>query len=317
MIHIKRTTVIALIYLLFGCSGVYHKPDVGDFDVRTTPSFSLLEASKATNTAIDDSSFDLTDRQVYKFTYLLQDTMRKRVDHGRKWEEGLSALQVVFAAFASAFSASTGVHPDVVTTLAGLSALTPDIENIINAGGKARAYSQALDLVEKANATYVRSRAEVASGKDDLIPKEQLSPQGAQLFVSVMATLKIMRDSLLETIPDQEDIAKATGNYELFRLNTNNVDIKVDSSKAKFVDTVGDTSPFKLKSEAQKYHKVTLSLIKGKEINRCSSSAESVAVVSCTGDKVNITPLQEGKTKITVVNDSGNIVSVTAAISIF
>jgi hypothetical protein len=306
----RLITLLIASLLILGCSNTYFKDDVELLDVKTIPPFDLLEIAQHTNPKIDDSAFVISDKTVYKFTYLLQDTMRKRVVHGRKWQEGLSAIQVIFAAFASAFSASTGVHPDVVTTLAGLSALTPDIENIINAGDKARAYSQALDLVEKANSTYISTRAETAVSSQALIPDSDLTPEGAQLFVSVMATLKIMRDALLETIPSQEDIAKASGNYALFRLNTNSVEIKVDSSIAKFIDKAGDTKPYGLLPYSQTYHETSITVVKGSTIERCSTSAGNIASVSCTATEVTIKPQHEGTANITVVSKAGDIAMV-------
>lgn len=301
--------------LSFSCSNTYYKKDVKSIDVQTTPPFDILEISASTNPELDDEAFVITDKSVYKFTYLIQDTMRKRVVHGRKWQEGFSALQVIFAAFASAFSASTGVHPDVVTTLAGLSALTPDIENIINAGDKARAYSQALDLVEKANSTYISGRSESGGAKGVLIPDDKLTPEGAQLFVSVMATLKVMRDALLETIPSQEDIAKASGNYSIFRLNTNSVDISVQKSNSKFINSA-DSSPYTLLPNAEVYFKRSLTVVKGATIERCSSNLESIVAVSCSGNELELTPKMEGEALVTVVSKSGNIATVNVSITI-
>lgn len=312
---IGLTVILSCSILSFSCSNTYYKEDVKSIDVQTTPPFDILEISASTNPSLDSKAFEISDKSVYKFTYLIQDTMRKRVVHGRKWQEGLSALQVIFAAFASAFSASTGVHPDVVTTLAGLSALTPDIENIINAGDKARAYSQALDLVETANSTYISGRAESAGAKGKLIPDDTLTPEGAQLFVSVMATLKVMRDALLETIPSPEDIAKASGNYSLFRLNTNSVDIAVQKSNLQFI-SAADSSPYTLLTSAVSYYKRNLTVVKGATIKRCSSDSESIVTVSCTGNELELTPKMEGAATITVVSKSDNVATVNVKVVI-
>ncbi|MDO6477011.1 hypothetical protein Q4520_16425 [Alteromonas sp. 1_MG-2023] len=145
----------------FGCSNTYFKKDVQLLDVQTTPPFDILEISESTNPSLDEEAFEISDKSVYKFTYLIQDTMRKRVVHGRKWQQGLSAIQVIFAAFASTF--------------------------------------------------------------------DRLTPEDAQLYVSVMDTFKVMRSSLVERNLDPEDPVKASRKYTLFRSNLNKVDKARDS----------------------------------------------------------------------------------------
>ncbi|MFC4653535.1 MULTISPECIES: hypothetical protein [Rheinheimera] len=295
--------------VLAGCSNTYHNKDADFFDVKPTPPLHLLEVAN------DDRNLDttlnldyaITDEKVYRFTYLVEDTMRKRVDHGRKWEEGLSAMQVILAAFASAFSASTGVHPDVVTTLAGLSALTPDVATIINAGGKAKAYAQGLELIEAANANYIRARSEAAAGTGTNIIPATLTPEGAALFVSVMSTLKVMRDALLQTLPTEEDLAKATGKYSLFALDTNQLTITLPATTpAKLFATPADL-PFTLTEDGQAYYTKVVSVVRGVKAVQCTSDAPAIAEVSnCADNAVTIVPKAEGTAAITVVSDNGS-----------
>ncbi len=307
----KLIPLCAAASILAGCSNVYQHKDADFYDVKTTPPLHLLEVSNAKNSDPNlnqnlNLDYNITDQRVYKFTYLVEDTMRKRVDHGRTWEEGLSAMQVILAAFASAFSATTGVHPDVVTTLAGLSALTPDIADIINAGDKAKAYSQGLELIEAANAAYISARSSAIAGGGALIPNK-LTPEGAALFVSVMSTLKVMRDALLQTLPSEEDLAKATGKYSLFSLDTTEVNIELAKNGPAGLLTATAGLPTALTEAGQNYYTRVVSVVRGGKLAQCASDAPSVAVVTaCSGSAMTIQPKMFGTAHVTVVAENGS-----------
>lgn len=312
----KLILLLTLSLVLASCSNTYDHKDAGWLDVKPTPPLHLLEIDdNDTNVeGLPEVDYNITDQKVYKFAYLVEDTMRKRVDHGRKWEEGLSAMQVILAAFASAFSASTGVHPDVVTTLAGLSALTPDIANIINAGGKAKAYSQGLELIETANATYIRARSEAAAGANGAIVPDSLTPEGAALFVSVMSTLKVMRDALLQALPSEEDLAKATGKYSLFALDTNVLTI-TETPLSLFAPAT-DTS-INLTEAAQTYYTKVVSVVRGAKLAQCSSDSPAIALVAdCTGSTLTIVPKAQGTANIMVVSENGSRAVVKVEIAV-
>lgn len=312
----KLILLLTLSLVLASCSNTYDHKDAGWLDVKPTPPLHLLEIDdNDTNVeGLPEVDYNITDQKVYKFAYLVEDTMRKRVDHGRKWEEGLSAMQVILAAFASAFSASTGVHPDVVTTLAGLSALTPDIANIINAGGKAKAYSQGLELIEAANATYIRARSEAAAGANGAIVPDSLTPEGAALFVSVMSTLKVMRDALLQALPSEEDLAKATGKYSLFALDTNV--LTITETPISLFAPATDTS-INLTEAAQTYYTRVVSVVRGAKLAQCSSDSPTIAVVAdCTGAALTIVPKAQGTANIIVVSENGSRAVVKVEIAV-
>lgn len=308
----KLIPLCAAASILAGCSNVYQHKDADFYDVKTTPPLHLMEIidKDGKDANLEQTltlNYEISDQHVYKFTYLVEDTMRKRVDHGRVWEDGLSAMQVILAAFASAFSAGTGVHPDVVTTLAGLSALTPDIADIINAGDKAKAYSQGLELIEAANAAYISARSTVVTDSDKLIPGDKLSPEGAALFVSVMSTLKVMRDALLQTLPSEEDLAKATGKYSLFSLDTTQVNIELAKNGPAGLLTATAGLPTALTEAGQNYYTRVVSVVRGGKLAQCTSDAPSVAVVTaCSGAAMTIQPKMFGTAHVTVVAENGS-----------
>ncbi|MEQ9879260.1 hypothetical protein ABRP92_14840 [Pectobacterium aroidearum] len=315
MKSIKATALTTTLLFISGCANTYNNKNASFFDVKPTPPVHILEV----NDNIKDPAkinFQINDRTVYKFSYLVEDTMRKRVDHARKWEEGMSSIQILFAALASVFSAATGVHPDVVTTLSGLSALTPDLSNIINAGEKSKAYAQGLDLIESANSTYLQDRAESIKSNEILIPDNILTPEGAALFVSVMSTLKIMRDALLQTIPSQTDLAKATGKYNRLALDTDLVEIDITKAKENaHLSNPENTTLFTLNEEGKKYFTRTISVVKGDALKTCvSDSPNIVKVTTCSGNSFTIEPIVQGKATITVINESGNKASVEVKI---
>jgi hypothetical protein len=334
MILNKLTIVLltASIITLTGCSNIHKRDSVGIFDSTPLPTFMPLNVTEIDNVTLGVDDFKITDERVYKFAFILRDTLAKKVKQGRVGEELFSGLQVILSTFAAAFSASTGVHVDVVTALAGLSSLTPDIADIISAGDKAKAYSQGLDLVEAAISKYIETAMPNVPAGGDLISKSKLTAEGAQLFVTTVSSLKVTRDALLLTIPDIEVLAKATGKYELFAMNTNSIDINVSaaeldgSTAAAGANTAAITAANinaaamnigVLSKVAQKRYIKESVVVKGKKLRFCSSETPAVAtVLSCAGNQtITIEPHAEGTTVITVINDTGGKASITVNVN--
>jgi hypothetical protein len=310
----KTLLCIGAIAGLSGCSSAYKNTNAGTFDVTMVPPLQLLNINQLKDADLD-LDFKISDRQVYKLTFLLEDTLRKKVKQGRVGEEAFSALQVTFAAFGAAFAASTGVHPDVVISLSGLSALMPDIAGIVSAGDKAKAYSQGLDLIEGANAAYISARSQAVNTKAELISKTELTNEGAVLFVTVMSSLKVMRDALLATIPNPEDLAKAMGKYAFFGLNESKVEIKVAASTELKADSLS------LKDDAaSKLYTQEVIVLKGGKLKMCSSSSPNIVHVDeCAGhSKITIVPkalTTTGEVKVTAVSENGQRTTFTVTVT--
>jgi hypothetical protein len=187
-----------------------------------------------------------------------------------------------------------------VVTLSGLSALTPEIASIFDAEGKAKAYSQALDMIEKAEAQYVNARAQLSSTENPLIPNDILTSEGAALFVTTISSLKVMRDALLGKIPSVEELERALGKYPQFNLSTNLV--KISKSKIELVDG-GNI----LTQLSQNLNVAELIVVKGGNLSVCSSSSPNIVKVNdCKdGRTISLTPLAIGESVVTVVNESG------------
>ncbi len=302
-----KYSAIGLCIALSGCANQYEKNNTGFLDVTTLPEFGLLDVDEF---YLNDSAFEIDDRAIYKFTYLLEDALRKRERRGRVGEEVFAGIQVTLAALAAAFSGAS-VHPDLITGLSGLSALTPDIAQIINPGEKAKAYSQTLELIENANSSYISARTLAITKADDVIPTGKLTPEGASLFVSVVSSLKVLRDTLHATIPKSEDLDKATGKYALFSVNMNTVDIVVDRGAAALAKGASLTA-----AESTRYQTEVLS-VKGGKIASCSSQYPGIVAItgSCVGqDRVVLSPKQEGSAVITLVSESGYRTSVDVTV---
>ena len=245
---------------------------------------------------------------MFRYVQYLKDTLRKKVKQGRVGEESFSTFQVVTAALASAFSASTGVHPDVVTSLAGLSALSPDIADIISAGEKAKAYAQTLEMIESADAAYIQARAQATSSSNALIPSSTLTPQGAVLFVSTVASLKVMRDALLGTIPKVEDLEKAMGKYAQFAMAESEIEVEVPKANLAANKSINANKTL---------YSREIILYKGDEIAKCSSSTPAVLTVTCTSankDSITLQAESVGNAKVTVLSNSGELTTVDVTV---
>ena len=305
---LKFCLLLAMGASLLGCSTIHKTSDSHLFAINPVPAFDI-----GTIDSLDDAklgiNYQINDQKVFKYVQYLKDTLRKKVKQGRVGEEYFSSFQVITASLASAFSASTGVHPDVVTSLAGLSALSPDIADIINADEKARAYAQTLEMIEAADAAYVQARAQVTSQSSVLIPNNVLTPQGAALFVSTVAAVKVMRDALLGTIPKVEDLEKAMGKYAQFALTEALVTIDVPAADLAANETV---KPAKKPS-----HSREVLLYKGEAITKCSSSTPAVVKVTCisaTKDRIELQAESVGEAKITIIGSKAETTTIDVVI---
>ena len=106
------------VFVLSGCAGLHKREKKNIFDVVPVPTYMPLNVTEVSDDELGIADYKINDKKVYKFAYVLRDTLAKKVKQGRVGEELFSGLQVTLSAFAAAFSASTGVHVDVVTTLA-------------------------------------------------------------------------------------------------------------------------------------------------------------------------------------------------------
>ncbi|GAB5390751.1 MAG: hypothetical protein Altm2KO_11240 [Alteromonas macleodii] len=292
---------------LFSCSTIHKGPENHIFSVNAVPAFDIGTIDK-----LDSNKFEvkytIDDQKVFRYVQYLKDTLRKKVKQGRVGEESFSTFQVVTAALASAFSASTGVHPDVVTSLAGLSALSPDIADIISAGEKAKAYAQTLEMIESADAAYIQARAQATSSSNALIPSSTLTPQGAVLFVSTVASLKVMRDALLGTIPKVEDLEKAMGKYAQFAMAESEIEVEVPKANLAANKSINANKTL---------YSREIILYKGDEIAKCSSSTPAVLTVTCTSankDSITLQAESVGNAKVTVLSNSGELTTVDVTV---
>ena len=292
---------------LFSCSTIHKGPENHIFSVNAVPAFDI-----GTIDELDSNEFKvkyaIDDQKVFRYVQYLKDTLRKKVKQGRVGEESFSTFQVVTAALASAFSASTGVHPDVVTSLAGLSALSPDIADITSAGEKAKAYAQTLEMIESADAAYIQARAQATSSSNALIPSSTLTPQGAVLFVSTVASLKVMRDALLGTIPKVEDLEKAMGKYAQFAMAESEIEVEVPKANLAANKSINANKTL---------YSREIILYKGDEIAKCSSSTPAVLTVTCTSankDSITLQAESVGNAKVTVLSNSGELTTVDVTV---
>ena len=292
---------------LFSCSTIHKGPENHIFSVNAVPAFDIGTIDKLDSNKCE-VKYTIDDQKVFRYVQYLKDTLRKKVKQGRVGEESFSTFQVVTAALASAFSASTGVHPDVVTSLAGLSALSPDIADIISAGEKAKAYAQTLEMIESADAAYIQARAQATSSSNALIPSSTLTPQGAVLFVSTVASLKVMRDALLGTIPKVEDLEKAMGKYAQFAMAESEIEVEVPKANLAANKSINANKTL---------YSREIILYKGDEIAKCSSSTPAVLTVTCTSankDSITLQAESVGNAKVTVLSNSGELTTVDVTV---
>ncbi len=124
-----------------------------------------------------------------------------------------STTQVLTAAAAVTLGVASS-SMTAITALSASSAVMPELQNIFEARERAIAYSQGVDLIEKAEGRYflaIASRDNDEKSSKGLVSKKKLGIDGANLYIEIMASLRLVEKALVSMLPTIEEMETATG----------------------------------------------------------------------------------------------------------
>ncbi|HHT9132329.1 MAG TPA: pilus assembly protein N-terminal domain-containing protein [Candidatus Tripitaka californicus] len=172
--------------------------------------------------------YSITDQDILEFSNNLRHMFRAKMQFSTIAAYA-SSVTALATATAAATLAATGGSTIGTAGLAAASLFTGDGLGLFKLKERINAYVDGLELIEEAEAKYFNKIAKDYHGK---VSNSELTSPGAELYVSVVGSLKLVEKALAARIPTKEDIEAATGEVrerarpDELRLNTYAVSLK-------------------------------------------------------------------------------------------
>ena len=162
---------------------------------------------------LEECKAGVSDACVLRFADEVKTTLRERMNNARLARTGGGIIQVLTAAISAMFTGTTGASAlGTSTILSGVSAIIPDLSEVIGAKERAEAYSEGAQSIEDAQALYLQEIAEAEKGQDHtVISATKLTPPGAKLYGATVASIHVVEKALTGQIPSLEELQKMRG----------------------------------------------------------------------------------------------------------
>jgi len=159
-----------------------------------------------------------SDALVMVYTDCIKKMLRRRMNLARVARLTSSTFAVLTAAAAAALGATAAAPLTAITALAATSAVIPEFMRIFGADERAKAYDEGVHLIEEAEGNYLLAHA-TGTNSSGIISPNVLTREGAQLYVQVVASVKLVEQLLVAQLPKVEDIQRAQGRIALRTLD--------------------------------------------------------------------------------------------------
>lgn len=197
--------------------------------------------------------YSITDQDVLEFSNNLRHMLRAKMQYSTiaSYASGMTALATATAAATLAATSGSAIG---TAGLAAASVFTGDAVGLFKLKERVNAYVDGIALIEEAEAEYFDKIAKDYHGK---ISNSKLTDPGAELYIRVVGSLKLVEKALAARIPTKEDIEAATGEArkrikpDELRLNTHAVNLKIGTKpvtevvaiqNGPIIDVVSDNS---------------------------------------------------------------------------
>lgn len=162
--------------------------------------------------SVKDIKITISDEDALGFADDVSLILRKRMNSARRVRLLSSSLQVLTAAAAGSLGIIAHSDIETIAALGAVSAIIPELQSIIQADVRSRAYGDGYDLIQDAIARYNQGR--MSKGGNGEISTDKLSEEGSNLMREVAASIKAVDKVLQSTIPSVEVMKAATGQLE-------------------------------------------------------------------------------------------------------
>ena len=195
----KSALLISCVLAVSGCESLVETLAL-DAIPRAT-----FESKKTVIDEAEGNQYVVTDRFIVAYANDVQKFMRMRMAGKRVLRKVSASLQVATAAIAAAL-AGFGGPVTVIAGFAGVSAIIPEFQGIFQAAEGAEAFRRGAELIGEAETDYITAISTQAG-----LIQNILTPEGANLYVRVVASIVVVEKALLQQIPTIKQLKQAEG----------------------------------------------------------------------------------------------------------
>jgi len=278
---------------MFSLSGLLLVPILGTgcslSPARLAPGYYLIEPTPVGKDG--QNKLTVSDAQVVVYADTVKNTLRERMNNARIARTVGGFVQVVTAAVSAMLTGTAGGSVvGAATILSGTSAIIPEVSEIIGAKERAEAFGDGVKAIEIAEAHYLQRVAKMKGGGQ--ISNDKLTPPGAALYESVVASVHLVEARLIGQLPRVEDLQKATSDFSKMDLMPSVVTLKAND-------------------------KTTIKVSHGGPATAVASDNDMIATVetSDSGYAATITAKRAGDAVITFANGRGGSITVDVTVT--
>ena len=204
MSQAQITRGIRLVFLLLTlCGGCAFSPTV-----PYGPNYYFIDVVECKETDL------ISDLQIIRCASKIEETLRQRYNNARVARNGGGVIQVITAATSSMLTGVAGANALTAgTILSGISAIMPEVSDVIEAKGRAEAYADGMKSIGNALAVY---RTSIVDNSDGNLDFSKLTPAGAALYATLRAAISVVEDRLAGLLPSTEDLRKSRSEIQRF-----------------------------------------------------------------------------------------------------
>lgn len=150
-----------------------------------------------------------TDADVLVFENNIKNVFRGRLNTAMIARHTSATAQVLTAAAAAALTTLSSGSKSAITILAASSALMPQLQQIFDAKGRAAAFEQGAEMLSDAESAYFKALSRTPRKYEQ--PNAALTPEGANLYVAVLAAIQVVEKLSVAQLPSVDQIRAAKG----------------------------------------------------------------------------------------------------------
>jgi hypothetical protein len=149
----------------------------------------------------------ITDVDVLALSSDVLQLFQSRMRKGWLTRRISETIRIITASAAGGFGISSHKETEVITALAGASAITPPLQQTWKAGETAMAFQQGVAMITEGETEYYLG---IASRNGD-VNNDKLSKEGAELFKRVTSAITVVTKTLAGQIPTIQELEAAKG----------------------------------------------------------------------------------------------------------
>lgn len=156
----------------------------------------------------------ISDLQIVQCASRVEEGLRQRYNNSRLARTEGGIIQVLTAGVSSMLTGIAGANGLTAgTILSGISAMMPEVSNVIEAKDRAEAYSDGMKSIGTALGVY---RQSIAESHDGIMNSGTITPAGATLYTTLRSAVSVVESRLAGLLPTTKELMQARSELERF-----------------------------------------------------------------------------------------------------